>query len=129
MSQKGIFTQLWPLIKYVYHNKTYFFLLYYQTWICWLAFNGKIICRFKTCNFGYFQTRFANSGQCAMDSLQKHKLTGSSLRWHLRWRCHTTPLRIPKGYDSTVHPEMALQVVFASMATPLYFRTLTNPSE
>ena len=64
MSQKGIFTQLWPLIKYVYHNKTYFFLLYYQTWICWLSPHSKIICRFKTCNFRYFQTRIANSGQC-----------------------------------------------------------------
>ena len=33
MSQKGIFTQLWPLVKYVYHNKTYLFLLHYQTWM------------------------------------------------------------------------------------------------
>ena len=64
MSQNGIFTQLWPLIKYVYQSKTYFFLLHYQTWVCWLSIHGKIICRFKTFHFGYFQTRLANSGQC-----------------------------------------------------------------
>ena len=74
MSQNGIFTQLWPLIKYVYQSKTYFFLLHYQTWVCWLSIHGKIICRFKTFHFGYFQTRLANSGQCESVGVQGHNV-------------------------------------------------------